>query len=153
MSATLAFAPASTRCKPASLDAIDHRLVRALLADGRRPLRELATLTGLSTSAVHARVRRLSELGVIRGYRAVVDHHALGMAITALLTMTVDSGDEADLVERIAACPDVEHWHRTAGERHYLAVVHAAGPDELDELIRALTDRLAVTAHATLLVH
>ena len=49
------------------------RILRLLLADGRMSYTDLGKATGLSTSAVHQRVRRLEQRGVIQGYRAVVD--------------------------------------------------------------------------------
>ena len=49
---------------------------------------DLAKATGLSTSAAHQRVRRLEERGVIRGYTAVVDADAVGLPLTALISVT-----------------------------------------------------------------
>jgi Lrp/AsnC family leucine-responsive transcriptional regulator len=49
------------------LDDLDQHLLRLLLADGRRSYTDLAKDTGLSTSAVHQRVRRLEQRGVITG--------------------------------------------------------------------------------------
>ena len=47
--------------------------VDLLMADGRMSYTDLGKATGLSTSAVHQRVRRLEQRGVIRGYAAIVD--------------------------------------------------------------------------------
>ncbi|MGH3266851.1 MAG: Lrp/AsnC family transcriptional regulator, partial [Trebonia sp.] len=60
-------------------DPIDRQLAAALVADGRTTLRSLAETTGLSVSAVQARVRRLETDGVIRGYAALVEPEAIGL--------------------------------------------------------------------------
>ena len=53
----------------------------ALVADGRMSYTDLGKLIGLSTSAVHQRVQKLEERGVLRGFRAVVDPEALGLSL------------------------------------------------------------------------
>ena len=64
----------------------DRTIVRLLAADGRMSFTDLGKATGLSTSAVHQRVRRLEDRGVIQGYRAVVDHNELGMPLIAFMS-------------------------------------------------------------------
>src|SRR3954470_13218824 len=49
---------------------------------------DLGKATGLSTSAVHQRVRRLEQRGVIKGYSAVVDFDAIGLSLTAFVSVT-----------------------------------------------------------------
>jgi len=52
----------------------DREIVRLLAADGRMSFTDLGRATGLSTSAVHQRVKRLEKRGVITGYGASVSH-------------------------------------------------------------------------------
>jgi Lrp/AsnC family leucine-responsive transcriptional regulator len=70
------------------MEELDRRLVGLLLADGRMSYTDLGKATGLSTSAVHQRVRRLEERGVITGYAATVSPEALGLSLTALISVT-----------------------------------------------------------------
>ena len=64
---------------------------------------DLAKATGLSTSAAHQRVRRLEERGVIRGYAAVVDPDAVGLPLTAFISVTpLDPAAPDDVAERLA---------------------------------------------------
>ena len=62
-------------------------IVRLLAADGRMSYTDLGKATGLSTSAVHQRVRRLEQRGVITGYTITVDHDALELSLTALISI------------------------------------------------------------------
>ena len=58
------------------MEELDRRIIGLLSQDGRMSFTDLGKVTGLSTSAVHQRVRKLEERGVIRGYRAVLDQDA-----------------------------------------------------------------------------
>src|SRR5687767_9755152 len=60
-----------------AMEELDRQIVQLLVADGRMSYTDLGKATGLSTSAVHQRVRRLEQRGVIRGYAAVVDPEAV----------------------------------------------------------------------------
>lgn len=70
------------------LDETDHRLLALLEADGRRTFADLATQVALSQPAVKRRVDRLVELGVIKGFTAVIDPAAMGWATEAYIELT-----------------------------------------------------------------
>src|SRR5665811_2049831 len=73
---------------PCAMEDLDRRIVELLSQDGRMSFTDLGKATGLSTSAVHQMVRRLEERAVIQGYRAVLDHNALGMPLIAFISVT-----------------------------------------------------------------
>src|SRR5437763_11618478 len=70
------------------VDGLDRRIVALLRSDGRMSYTDLGKAMGLSTSAVHQRVRRLEERGVIKGYAALVDYTALDLPLTAFISIT-----------------------------------------------------------------
>ena len=67
---------------------VDRALMAALARDGRASYTDLAEKVGLSVSAVHQRVRRLEQRGLITGYRAGLDAKALGLPLTAFVSIT-----------------------------------------------------------------
>ena len=69
------------------MDAIDQRLVEALLRDGRAPYSELAKAVGLSVSATKRRIDRLRSQEVIRGFTAIVNPQVLGWNLPALVQL------------------------------------------------------------------
>ncbi|MDT4922727.1 MAG: Lrp/AsnC family transcriptional regulator, leucine-responsive regulatory protein, partial [Pseudonocardiales bacterium] len=84
-------APTWTHSDPtrrALSDPIDRQIASALLTDGRSTLKALAEITGLSVSAVQARVRRLEADQVIRGYTALLDPESIGLPLAALIAIT-----------------------------------------------------------------
>ena len=106
------------------MEDLDRRIVGLLLQDGRMSFTDLGKVTGLSTSAVHQRVRRLEERGVIQGYRAIVDYNALGMPLVAFISITpTDPAAPDDVVDHLRDIGDIEACHSVAGEES-LSLIH-----------------------------
>ena len=74
----------------------DRKILRLLAADGRMSFTDLGKATGLSTSAVHQRVKRLEQRGLIQGYGATVDHDQIGLPLTAFVSVTPIDASEPD---------------------------------------------------------
>lgn len=91
------------------MEETDRAIVSALIADGRLSYTDLAEQVGLSVSAVHQRVRRLEQRGVIQGYSARVSHEALGLPLTAFVAIRpLDPSQPDDAPERLAHLSEVE---------------------------------------------
>jgi len=114
----------------------DREIVRLLARDGRMSYTDLARATGLSTSAVHQRVRRLEQRGVIRGYTAVVAADAVGLPLTAFISVTpLDPAAPDDAAQRLSDLPEIEACHSVAGEESYILKVRVASPGALEDLL------------------
>ncbi|WP_425330348.1 Lrp/AsnC family transcriptional regulator [Trujillonella humicola] len=118
---------------------MDRRLIELLQANGRASYAELARQVGLSAPAVHERVGKLEAAGVITGYRAVVDPMAVGLDVTALISVIEsDSVDETGVEAALAAMPEVEDCWRVAGSEGYVLKVRVADIPALEAAISAL---------------
>ena len=85
------------------MEKIDRQILRLLSEDGRMSYTDLGKATGLSTSAVHQRVKRLEERGLITGYGASVDHAKAGRPLTAFISITpFDPASPDDYPERLS---------------------------------------------------
>jgi Lrp/AsnC family leucine-responsive transcriptional regulator len=134
-------------------DATDRQIVAALVADGRSTLKTLAEATGLSVSAVQARVRRLEASGTIRGYRALVEPEPLGLPLAAIIAITpLDPEHEYDIPERLAELPEVQACHSVAGEDSFVLFVRVGSPGALEELIRQIRRRANVSTRTTVVL-
>jgi Lrp/AsnC family leucine-responsive transcriptional regulator len=134
-------------------DAVDRRLATALLADGRSTLKSLAELTGLSVSAVQARVRRLESDGIVRGYTALLDPEAIGLPLAALISITpLDPAQPDDAPERLAGLDEIEACHSVAGDDAYVLFVRVATPNALEQLIREIRRRAHVSTRTTVVL-
>ena len=121
------------------MDDTDRRLLALLLADARSSYAELARAVGLSAPSVHDRVRRLERDGAIAGYSAVVDPHAIGLGVTALVGIMQREGVEADdLATSLAAIEEVEDCWFVAGDEAFLLKVRVADIDALEHTLGVL---------------
>src|SRR3954454_18914943 len=120
---------------PAPVEDIDRAILRLLLDDGRMSYTDLGKATGLSTSAVHQRVRRLEQRGLTRGYGATTDHAAAGKPLTAFVSITpFDVSEKDDYPERLEHIAEIESCWSVAGEESYILKVRVATPVDLEEL-------------------
>src|SRR3954464_9396620 len=103
------------------MEDIDREILRLLLAGGRMSYTDLGRATGLSTSAVHQRVRRLEQSGVIRGDTVVVPSEALDLPLTAFISVTpLDPAQPDDVPDRLSSVSEVEACYSVAGDENYI---------------------------------
>ncbi len=101
-----------------TLDKFDIAILRELQADGRLTNTELSTRVGLSAAPCWRRVRALEEGGYIKGYRAEIDRHKIGLGVLAFVRLDADrnNGDVTrQLEEAIRAIPEVIACHYISG--------------------------------------
>lgn len=135
------------------MEELDQRLVELLVGDGRMSFTDLGRATGLSTSAVHQRVRRLEERGVISGYRAVVSPVQLGLPLTALISVTpFDPSQPDDVPQQLAAIGEIEDCHSVAGVESYILKVRVATPADLEDLLARIRSAANVATRTTVVL-
>jgi Lrp/AsnC family transcriptional regulator, leucine-responsive regulatory protein len=133
------------------LDERDTAIVTALQEDARATYADVGARVGLSASSVHDRVRKLEAAGVITAYRAVVRPAAVGLFVTALISVTpLDPQQPDDLPERFAELPEVEDCLSVAGEASYVLKVRTRSTADLEELIRRLREKAGVQTRTTI---
>ncbi|MFD6179555.1 MULTISPECIES: Lrp/AsnC family transcriptional regulator [unclassified Isoptericola] len=134
-------------------DEVDKALVRALQGDGRATLASLAGVTGLSQSAVQARVRKLEARGVITGYRAVIDPEEVGLPIAAYVEITpLDQSQADDAPERLRDVPGIEACWSVAGNANYLLLVRVPAPGDLEDLLGVIRREAGVSTRSTIVL-
>jgi Lrp/AsnC family transcriptional regulator, leucine-responsive regulatory protein len=124
------------------LDLIDRKILKAIQADGRISNVDLAARIHLSAPQCFRRVRSLEERGVIRGYRAEVAPEAIGLAVTAYVSVSIggdDFGRVREIEAEIRAFPQILECYSVSGEDDYLLKVVA---EDLKSLSTFLTDHL-----------
>lgn len=112
----------------AKIDFTDQKILQNLSREGRLSNLELAERIGLSPSACLRRVQELERMGVIKGYRAVLDPAKMGLGFIAYLTVGLNSHTKAsqEAFERaISRAPEVVECHNITGTVEYLLRVEA----------------------------
>lgn len=121
------------------LDELDRTIVDTLRADGRLTVPALAERVGTSRATAYARFDRLVERGVITGFRASVDHEALGLGVGALLLISGRQTEWPDMARQLRETYGVEWVGLCAGQFDFAVLVRAR---DLHELRDVVLDRL-----------
>jgi Lrp/AsnC family transcriptional regulator, leucine-responsive regulatory protein len=136
-----------------AVEAINKQILALLAQDGRLSFTELARHTGLSVSAVQQRVRRLEERGVIRGYAASIDPEAVGLPLTAFVSIKpFDPAAPDDAPDRLAHLNEIEACHSVAGEENYILKVRVASPAALEDLLQRIRADANVSTRTTIVL-
>jgi DNA-binding Lrp family transcriptional regulator len=116
------------------LDAIDERILAALVDDARISNKQLAELVGIAPSTALMRTRALSERGIIEGFEAVLSLPAIGRSVQALIAVRLRAHDR-DQIDRFTArvpkLPAVISTFHTTGSVDYLLHIAVANTDDL----------------------
>jgi Lrp/AsnC family leucine-responsive transcriptional regulator len=135
------------------VEELDRQIVQLLVADGRMSYTDLGKATGLSTSAVHQRVRRLEQRGVIRGYAAIVDPEAVALPLTAFISVKpFDPSAPDDVPERLAPLEEIEACHSVAGDENYILKVRVSVPSDLEHLLTRIRTAAGVSTRTTVVL-
>jgi DNA-binding Lrp family transcriptional regulator len=114
----------------AELDAIDWKILRELQNDGRMTNVELSRRVGISAPPCLRRVKRLEDIGVIRGYRALLNGPALGMDVVAFCLVGLKHQSDAELkgfAELTRGWPVVREAWMVSGESDFM--LHCVATD------------------------
>ena len=134
-------------------DELDRAIIRRLAEDGRAVFADIARETGLSTSALHQRVKRLEARGVIQGYRARISREEIGQPLTAFVSLTptdpVVSDNIPQLLEDIC---EVESCWSVAGAESYILKVNVATPLDLETLLSRIRTTAQVSTRTTIVL-
>jgi Lrp/AsnC family leucine-responsive transcriptional regulator len=118
------------------MDALDYKILKLLMENGRATWAEMATALGMSGPAIAERVRRLEEQGVVQGYAALIHPESVGYEMKAFISVSIDQLEHRQLfLQRIAELPEVQECHHVAGDDDYLLKVRCRGTKDLDRII------------------
>jgi len=135
------------------LDDRDLEILAALQEDARATYADIARRVGLSPSSVHDRVRKLEQSGVIKAYRAEVDPRALGLQVTALVSVSpLDPKEPDDFPDRIVDFVEIEDCLSVAGAENYILKVRTRTTAELEDLLQRLREKAEVHTRTTVVL-
>ena len=132
---------------------LDRRILTLLASDGRMSFTDLGKATGLSTSAVHQRVKRLEQRGLIQGYGATVDWDQVGLPLTAFISIRpIDPSQPDDSPDRLRGISEIESCWSVAGDESYILKVRVATPSNLEELLARVRSAANVSTRTTIVL-
>ena len=98
------------------LDEIDRKILKFLVKNARMPYLEIARECGISGAAIHQRIKKLEDTGVVLGSRLIVNPKMLGFDVCAFVNLSIqDPMMSTAVAERIKLIPEVVECHFITG--------------------------------------
>lgn len=115
-----------------ALDAIDRKILKYLIKNARMPFLEIARECGISGAAIHQRIRKLDEAGVILGSRLVVNPKMMGFDVCAHVSITLrDPKLLSEAIEELKKVPEIVECHFITGAGNILAKLYCVDNEHL----------------------
>lgn len=147
--------PNIVRPRATGLDDVDRKILALLQTDARMSNSALAAEVGIAASTCHGRIRRLVDIGVVRGFFADIDPAAVGRPLRAMVAVSLQSdarGQIRRFVAEIGMHDEVIDVFFLAGTDDYLLHVATADTETLRQFVEMLNSRPEVAGTTTSLV-
>ena len=123
-----------------TLDATDRKILRFLIKNARTPFLEIARECGISGAAIHQRIKKLEDMGVIQGSRLVVAPKSLGFYVCAFISIRVsDITRQQDTVEQLRHIPEIVECHYITGSYNLMVKLYCI---DNEHLMRTIFDKI-----------
>lgn len=118
------------------LDAIDRKILCVLSQNARMPFKDVATDCGISRAAIHQRVQRLMDEGIILGSCFNINQKALGYSTCTYVGLNLEKGNMyKSVVEELEKIPEVVECHFTTGPYTMMVKLYARDNEQLMDLL------------------
>lgn len=122
------------------IDDVDRKILRELSKNGRMPFLDIAKRLLVSGGTIHQRVGKMKNMGIINGYRPILNKEKLGFGVTALVGIHLKNAkDCASVLDRLNKLPEVLEAHYTTGT---YALMIKASTASMQEFHAFLTEKL-----------
>ncbi len=118
------------------IDGIDKEILRDLMEDARKPILQIANKIGISGAAIHQRLKKLEEAGVISGSKFVINNKVLGYRTMAFIGIYLEkASSNAETVQELRKIPEVLECHYTTGNWSILVKIICKDNEHLMQLL------------------
>ena len=125
------------------LDETDRKILSFLVNNARMPYLEIARQCGISGAAVHQRIKKLEDNGVITGSQMLVKPGALGLNVCAFISISLSEDNKYhEVTEALRHIPEIVECHFVTGRAALLLKVYCINNDHLMETILNTIQRI-----------
>lgn len=119
-----------------TIDNLDRTILSVLMSNARMPFKDIAARCGISRAAVHQRVLRLVEQGVVVGSSFEISPKSVGYSTCTYVGLNLERGSMyRDVVARLEHIPEVVECHFTTGPYTMLVKLYARDNEHLMDLL------------------
>lgn len=134
------------------LDELDEKILRMIVENARVPFLEVARACDVSGAAIHQRVQKMTNLGVVKGSEFVVDPEKIGYETCAYVGIFLTSPSTFDtVVKELQKIPEVVECYYTTGQYDLLIKVFAKNNKDLLRIIHSQLQPLGLSRTETLM--
>ena len=114
------------------LDRLDRQILKLISADARIPFLEVARACNVSGAAIHQRIQKLTNLGVLKGSQFLIDPEKIGYETCAFIGLNLKNPETFDeVVEKLKEMPEVVECHYTTGDYDLFIKIYAVNNHHL----------------------
>jgi DNA-binding Lrp family transcriptional regulator len=124
--------------EPADLDETDRAILRSLNENARKSYRDIASELDVALSTVSSRVEKLEERGVIHGYVPLVDPVAVGLEMTAVISVKISRGNLIEVQDALADRDEVFGVYDVTGEFDSVVLARFESRMALNDFVKSV---------------
>lgn len=119
------------------IDQLDRQILSKLMEDGKMPYTDIAKQLFVSSGTIHVRMKKMEQMGIVKGASLVLDFHKLGYAVTAYLGIYLDKGSlYEDVTEKLKEIPEIIEASYITGAYNILAKIVCRDTKHLYSVLR-----------------
>lgn len=133
------------------LDELDRKILQVISKDARTPFLEVARVCNVSGAAIHQRIQKLTNLGILKGSQFIIDPEKIGYETCAYVGLFLKDPEKFDeVVEKLKAMPEVTECHFTTGGYDLFIKIYARNNHHLLNIIHDKLQPLGLSRSETI---
>jgi Lrp/AsnC family transcriptional regulator for asnA, asnC and gidA len=134
------------------LDSLDKKILRLISDDARIPFLEVARACNVSGAAIHQRIQKLTNLGVLKGSQFLIDPEKIGYETCAYIGLYLKNPEDFDrVVDGLKKIPEVVECHYTTGGFDLFIKIYAINNHHLMSIIHDKLQPLGLSRSETII--
>ncbi|MBP3510811.1 MAG: Lrp/AsnC ligand binding domain-containing protein [Prevotella sp.] len=134
------------------LDKLDKQILRLIAGDARIPFLEVARACNVSGAAIHQRIQKLTNIGILKGSQFIIDPEKIGYETCAYIGLNLRNPENFDLVvEELKKIPEVVECHYTTGDFDLFIKIYAVNNHHLLNVIHDKLQPLGLARSETII--
>lgn len=134
------------------LDKLDEQILRLIADNARIPFLEVARACNVSGAAIHQRIQKLTNLGILKGSEFIIDPEKVGYETCAYIGLFLRDPEQFDSVTEALKCiPEVVECHYTTGQYDMFIKIYARNNHHLLNIIHDKLQPLGLARSETII--
>lgn len=135
-----------------NLDSLDKKILKLIAEDARIPFLEVARSCNVSSAAIHQRIQKLNNMGVLKGSKFIIDPEKIGYETCAYMGLNLKNPEKFDeVVDELKKIPEVVECHYTTGDYDMFIKIYAVNNHHLLNIIHDRLQPLGLSRSETII--